>query len=246
MTMQQPTGATRCLAATLGALVLAGCGGDDGGPAAERTFTVRVENVSTPNTVPTARANGTVPLSPGVYAVFTGANPLFTVGERADAGTERIAEDGFPMTKAAAVAALSNVRGGTFEAPGGPDNLPALAAGEAATFTITAAPGARLQMETMFVQSNDWFYAFGENGLPLFDGDAPVSGDVTGRLVLYDAGTEEDTAPGTGPSQKPAQDPQATNVGPADDNTAIRLANTNPFAIPATAAVIRVTITPQP
>ena len=239
--MQRPT-----LAAAFAALVLAACGDDDGGPAAERAFTVRVENVSAPNTVATARANGTVPLSPGAYAVFTGANPLFTAGQRADAGTERIAEDGFPMTKAGALAGLSGVRSGTFEAPGGPDNLPALAAGEAATFTVTAAPGARLQMETMFVQSNDWFYAFAGEGLALFDGSTPVSGDVTGRLVLYDAGTEEDTAPGTGPNQKPAQDPQATNVGPADDDPAIRLASTNPFTVPATAAVIRVTVTPQP
>ncbi|MGH7718660.1 MAG: spondin domain-containing protein, partial [Gemmatimonadaceae bacterium] len=115
-----------------------------------------------------------------------------------------------------------------------------------ATFTVTASPGERLQFETMFVQSNDWFYAFGGGGLALFNGDTPVSGDVTAQVVLYDAGTEEDTAPGTGPNQKPAQDPVAMNVGPADDNLAVRLASTSGFTIPATASVIRVTVTPQP
>jgi hypothetical protein len=62
--------------------------------------------------------------------------------------------------------------------------------------------------------------------------------------VLYDAGTEEDTAPGTGPNQATSQ--TTPNTGPADDNTAIRLASTNTtFTIPATTAVIKITITPQ-
>lgn len=233
------------------ALALAACD-NTLAPATPHTFTVTVANVSTPGTLATDRAMGTVPLSPGAFAVFTGSDPAFTPGSTADVGTERIAEDGFPGpplplgTKSTLLAAAPNVtQSGVFQSPGGPDNGPAIATGETATFTITASPGQRLQFETMFVQSNDWFYAFGNGGLPLFSGNTPVRGDVTGQLVLYDAGTEQDTPPGAGPYQKPVQDPMATNVGPADPNTKIRLASTDGFPIPATSAVIRVTITPN-
>ena len=238
----------------MAALGLAGCGGsdDDDTPAA-RTFTVTVQNVSTPNTVASARANGTVPLSPGVFAVFTGADPMFAVGQPADSGTESIAEDGFPGpplpgTKSTSAAAAAGVtQSGVFQSPGGPDNGPALFAGETATFTVTARPGSRLQIETMFVQSNDWFYGFGGGGLALFSGDTPVNGDVTSQLVLYDAGTEQDTAPGTGPFQKPAQDPMAMNVGPSEAVPIQTAASRHPtFAIPAATSVIRVTVTPGP
>ena len=66
------------------------------------TFTVRVENVSQPHTLDVERLNGIVPLSPGAFAVYPGkaypgTNPMFLIGSPADEGTERIAEDGFPM-----------------------------------------------------------------------------------------------------------------------------------------------------
>lgn len=229
-----------------GALILAGCGDDDvTNPPVATTFTVTIENVSTPGLLSTARANGTVPLSAGVYAVFSGADPMFTVGAAADAGTELIAEDGVVSTKEATLANVSGILSGTFDAPGGPDNGPAIFAGETATFTITAFPGDRLQIETMFVQSGDWFYAFGNGGLLLFDGDTPIAGEVTSELVLYDAGTEIDEAPGMGQFQKPVQAPTDTDIGPDDPTATIRLASTSGFAIPATASVIKVTITPQ-
>ncbi|CAN5916490.1 hypothetical protein BH24BAC1_BH24BAC1_33520 [soil metagenome] len=213
-----------------------------------RTFTVRVENVSTPGLLDTDRANGTVPLSPGAFAVYKGANPMFMLGHRPDEGTARIAEDGFPMKKAISLKNNSAVSmSGTFDSPGGPDMGPALFAGESATFTITAKPGDKLQFQNMFVQSNDWFYGFGDQGLELFNGSTPISGNVTGKLVLYDAGSELDTAPGTGPFQKPVQDPMATDVGPDDTVHHITMAmkrHTN-FTIPANASVIKVTVTPQ-
>ena len=90
-----------------------------------------------------------------------------------------------------------------------------LGGGESVEFAFSAAPGEQLTFESMFVQSNDWFYAF--DGLSLFDGDQPISGDVTSEVELYDAGTEADTAPGTGPDQKPVQDPEAMDVGPKED-----------------------------
>ncbi len=215
-------------------------------PAAQR-FTITVYNVSEPGTLPTDRAMGAVPLSPVAYAVFSGADPMFTVGAAADAGTERIAEDGDPMQKVKMLGSMQGV--GSHGAAMQPAGMsPAVEPGESATFTVMAAPGQRLQIETMFVQSNDWFYAFGDGGLSLFDGRTPVSGDVTSRLALYDAGTEADTPPGTGPNQKPAQDPKATDVGPHDSVRRVEMAERRhpSFTIPPTASIIRVTITPEP
>ena len=212
------------------------------------TFTVHIENVSMPNTLDTERANGTVPLSPGIYATYYGKNPLFMPGQPADSGTARIAEDGFPMEEALHLENNPHVlMSGIFKSPGGPDDGPAIFPGESATFTITAKPGTRLQIETMFVQSNDFFYAFGEEGLKLFHENKPISGDVTSKLVLYDAGTEEDTPPGTGPYQKPVQDPMATDVGPDDSvNQILPARERHPnYNIPPTTSVIKVTITPH-
>ena len=139
---------------------------------------------------------------------------------------------GFPVLKSGAVAS-----------PGGPDDGPAIFPGETATFSFTAPPnttpmsGMRLNLVTMFVQSNDLFYAFAPEGLALYDenGDA-VTGDVTDQLFLYDAGTEEDQVPGANASdnQKPNQTPTETNKGP-DENETVQLvenAPTNGFTYP--------------
>jgi hypothetical protein len=218
--------------------------GMDGDGAAQR-FSVHLENVSKPGTIDSDRAMGAVPLSPPVWAVFTGENPAFVEGEDANAGTEIVAEDGFPTELAGIVADAENVsQSGVAPSPGGSLETPALGPGEAVEFTFDASPGDMLTLETMFVQSNDWFYGF--DGLRLFDDDEPIEGTVTSHLGLYDAGTEEDTAPGTGPNQKPAQDPEAMGVGP-DEDEPIQLAEERhpDFDIPDASEVIEVTVTPE-
>jgi hypothetical protein len=85
-------------------------------PAASRAFTVRIENVSAPGTIASTRLDGVVPISPGVFAVYQGANPLFTVGSAADQGTERIAEDGDNSVEAAAIGDVAGARG-SFASP---------------------------------------------------------------------------------------------------------------------------------
>ena len=203
------------------------------------SFTVTVENVSTPGLINTPRAGGAVPLSPGAWAIFNGNDPMFSEGQMADIGTERIAEDGATSTKDAAMGALSRVRAhGVFETAAGP-----LFPGQSAQFSFKAGPGDRLQFETMFVQSNDWFYGFsGKKGLQLFNGNTPVTGDVTSALDLYDAGTEADTPPGTGPDQKPVQ--ATDNQGPTESVVITEARVRHPtFTIPGTRTVIKVTIT---
>ena len=219
----------------------------------KQMFTVTIENVSKPGTLNVDRANGVVPLSPPAYGVFTGENPAFVPGEDASAGTELIAEDGFPggplPPESGGLAdmladAESVSESGVAPSKGGSLETPALGPGESVKFTVMASPEEIFTMETMFVQSNDWFYGFEE--LSLFDGEEPIEGDVTDELGLYDAGTEEDTAPGTGPDQKPAQDPMATDVGPDEDEPIQMAAERHPdFDIPDAEDVIEVTVSPK-
>ena len=225
--------------AALSMIVVTGCDDDDPASPDPQSFTVTIENVSVAGTLATDRADGVAPTSPGAWAVYTGDNPMFTAAGMSDAAMETLAEEGDPASLVTVINADDDVRaGGMFTKSSGSGPL---ATGDMATFTFNALPGDRLQIAMMFGQSNDWFYAFGDGGLELFDGDTPVEGDVTSSVVLYDAGTEEDTAPGTGPDQKPAQPMGEVNIGPADDDTTIRMAGG--FTIPATSDVIKVTIT---
>ena len=98
-----------------------------------------------------------------------------------------------------------------------PEAGPALP-GSGYTFTFEAVPGDYLSFATMFVQSNDWFFAPASSGISLFDGDAPLEGDITDLVLLWDAGTEVDETPGEGANQAPRQsgpntgDPQGAPI----------------------------------
>ena len=88
--------------------------------------------------------------------------------------------------------------------------------GDAYEFEFTAPVGSRLLLATMFVQSNDWFYATGESGLELYNSDGTeVTEDVTSEFSLYDAGTEADEEPGEA-NQAPRQ--SGSNTDPVDSN----------------------------
>jgi len=206
-------------------------------------FIVRIANVSTETTLQTSQGPKPVPLSPGVFAVYRGDNVLFRAGRNADRGTELIAEDGFTSVEVSGLVGRSRVRdGGVFEQIGGMLG-PAFEPGSSATFRLVARPGDRLSLETMFVQSNDWFYGF--PGLALFRNGRPISGNVTNRIRLYDAGTEVDEEPGAGTFQKPNQGPNDVNVGPGENEPVQLQSRTGDgFAVPPTSAVIRVTIQP--
>jgi hypothetical protein len=233
------------------AIAIGGCTDDDVDDInddEQRTFKVVVENVSTSTTLePGAMPDRTAPISQGVWAVYRSGN-LFTVDHAASEGTERIAEEGLIAEKADELSNAEWVKKhGEIGAPGGPDNGPNIFVGESATFMVSGGRTDKLQIMCMFGQSNDWFYAFGRGGLLLFDGNTPVEGDVTSKIVLYDAGTEQDEAPGLGLTQAPDH-PGHINVGPDDSVNQIKDAMTrhsSSFTIPANNAVIKVTITPQ-
>ena len=72
-----------------------------------------------------------------------------------------------------------------------------------------------------------------------------MTGDVTSRIRLWDAGTEVNEEPGLGPNQAPRQ--HAPNTGPAENGVVRPISEVKDgFHYPNVAEVIRVTITPGP
>ncbi|MEL7002113.1 MAG: spondin domain-containing protein [Bacteroidota bacterium] len=167
------------------------------------------------------------PLSPPIALTFSGDTPLFDQGTSTiAAGLEELAEDGGTDELYETLLGLNDVtQVKRADAP--------LFPGEYYEFYIYARPGDKFSFATMFVQSNDWFFSFGENGEQLWDAngnlrtlgvipadDATLQLDPNGQfnVWLFDAGTEEDEVVGFGPNQTP----RAQNVGPADSNTEVR------------------------
>ena len=184
------------------------------------------------------------PLAPGVFIIQKkNSSPIFVDGypDFGD-GLEALAEDGDPMALAQALGAHPKVRaGGVFNTPSGAAGPGPLFPGEAYEFTVKAKHNDYLNFATMFVQSNDLFFAPDAQGISLFTGPKqPISGDITAYVRLWDAGTEVNEYPGAGPNQAPRQ--AAPDTG-ADENGVVQEVNDG-FMYPAVNQVIRVTVTP--
>lgn len=218
------------------------------------SFVVRIENVSTGTTLRLSNGESApVPHAPGVWTISRHANTLFTAG-RFDKGRglEALAEDGNPeelyssLKKSRIVSSF-----GVFNTPVGDAGPGAATPGKAYEFTVTAAPGDRLSFATMFVQSNDLFYAPRGHGIPLFlRGRRPISGDVTRFVKLWDAGTEVNQEPGIGLDQAPRQEGPDTGeterkrILPVYVQGYLGHSDSEMFKYPSTNEVIKVTITP--
>lgn len=94
------------------------------------------------------------------------------------------------------------------------------------TFTVDfkATQGTYLSFANMFAQSNDWFFGTDSRGIKLWEGNTPTTGDITSKIGVYDAGTEQDEAfltdfPNT---MFTAPRQAAPNSGPADSNNLVR------------------------
>jgi hypothetical protein len=197
------------------------------------TFTVTVEQLTTDQTLKLPDGSATkAPISPGIAVVHQGANPLFTIGQHASAELQRIAEAGQPED---AIAAMKQARGVS----------EVVMFDRTDSFTITARPGDMLTFAAMFGQSNDCFYAPKGGHIDLFDASGKpmmMMGDGAIDVVLYDAGTEVNQAPGLGPDQGPRQDPMNWRQGELEHATVQPVRDA--FAYPRTAEVIRVTVSP--
>lgn len=185
--------------------------------------------------------------SPGVWIVTRDGEPIFSAGQ-ADRGQglEHLAEAGNLSTLSDALMATppeGTEDLGTFNTPEGASAAGPLLPGEAYVFTVTAAPGDKLSFATMFGASNDWFAAPAPGGIALFDADGkPVSGDVTGELSLWNAGTEQDEEPGVGPDTGPQQ--PTPDTGPADPDDTVRKVTSAQYATPISQH-LRITLTPM-
>ncbi len=180
------------------------------------------------------------PLAPVVWKVhedMMGEGVFFNNGE-ADRGVglEATAEDGDPAMLA------ESVEGAAQAVPDGADGPGPAFPGSAYSFSFEASVGQSLSFVTMFVQSNDLFFAPDENGIALFDDMGhPVEGSVTGHVDLWDAGTEVNQEPGVGADQAPRQ--AGPNTG-ADEMGVVQLVadSGDGYSYPPTAALIRVSI----
>ncbi|MEP7343451.1 MAG: spondin domain-containing protein [Acidobacteriota bacterium] len=171
-------------------------------------FTVRIENISTPDSqVAKDGTKWTFVLSPGPWVLHEREVRLFREGNPAVAGLEAEAETGNPseIIKQLETRGHQGKHGemlhGVFNTPVGANAPGPLVPGGVYEFTFTATPGMRLSLLTMFAQSNDWFYGPKRQGIDLFTNAKPLNGDITNEFMLFDAGTEKDEEPGVGPNQ---------------------------------------------
>jgi hypothetical protein len=177
------------------------------------------------------------PISPGVAVATSNANPLFTVGtaDRGE-GLEAIAEDGSP--------AGYEGRDGfvIFDMPDGASDAGPAAPGASYTVIVTAMPGDRLSLATMFVQSNDIFIAPSAAGIGLFKDGEPLTGNITRYFELWDAGTEVNEEPGVGLNQAPRQTGPDTGI---DENGVVRAIDdvNDGYSYPPVGGVVQITIT---
>ena len=207
-------------------------------------FTVRVENISDPEGMMASNgAKFPFALSPGMFVLDAKNNPLFTEGKPARNGLEMQAEDGDPSGLVASLVAMhhaSNLHG-VFNTPAGAMGPGPIRPGDSFEYSFTAMPGMKLFSTMMFGQSNDWFYSQDANGIALFDakGNA-MSGDITNKFVLWNAGTEVDEEIGIGPNQGPRQ--KAPNTG-VDEHGVVHRVKDARFT-GKNAEFFRITITP--
>jgi len=179
-------------------------------------------------------------LAPGVWAVHSSSNVLFTANSMDSGdGLEALAEDGDPSGLAGAVASEAGVMSsGVFNTPVGSSGPGPLTPGHSYSFMFEAEEGEYLSFATMFVQSNDLFYAPDGMGIALYSGGMPRTGDITSELMLWDAGTEVNEEPGFGLYQAPRQ--SGANMG-MTENGDVQLVDDG-YSYPANGMVLRVTI----
>lgn len=218
-----------------------------------QSLTISLKNVSDGETLMTSAdgeaAAQPVPLSPMVYAIHRMDEPVFSDGEpERDNGLEEVAEDGSPGKLVEHLSMRDAVvDSGAVAVPNGADGPGPLTPGntyEVSTDVSTNGQPLYLSVVTMFVPSNDLFYALGgAGGMTLQKGSQLTSGDVTDRVSLWDAGTEINQEPGVGDHQVQRQ--RAAGVGDVERGTVAPIADVNGYDYPDVADVLQVIVRPN-
>lgn len=154
------------------------------GGANHAVFTVTITNATSP----------AMPISPGAFLVHTEPNEFWTVGGRASAALEAIAEDGDPSVAVEAGLTQIGTAGLGFD--------------ESFVFQFEADEGDHLSTANMLVLTNDAFV--GVYNLPLFSADGTAI-SRTIQLEAYDAGTERNEPIGSGIGQPEGDGPGTGN-----------------------------------
>ncbi len=122
----------------------------------------------------------------------------------------------------------------------GTTSMAGVGPGGSTSFSFNAGKGHYLQFATMFVKSNDLFYAPSDNGIALYEANGTaITGNVTSQISLWDAGTEVNEEPGVGANQPLNQ--SGPNTGTAENGT-VHTVNDG-FIYPDTDRIISVMIT---
>jgi len=153
------------------------------------------------------------------YPVFTDGSPDYGMG------LETLAETGNPGPLYNSLMGEGYETGFQVTRTDGTDGP--LFPGQKYVFTINGQVGQTLSLTSMLGNSNDIFFSFGDEGIKLNNGAAPM--DVTHLIELYDAGTEVNEYPGT--------KTEANTV----ENGVVQIVNDG-FPWPAADQVIKVTI----
>jgi hypothetical protein len=195
-----------------------------------------------------ALSGRSTPISPGVYAVHRDSEPLYALGlPDLGLGLERLAEDGNAAVLRDAVDGNTRLLGlsstGGFDTPVGKSQRGPARPGDAYELTVSGLPGDHVSFATMFGMSNDWFFATRPEGIALFSAEgSPRRGDVTGKIAIYDAGTELDQELAIGPDTGPQQ--AGPDTGAPDPVDQVREVPAAVHGFPASAH-LRVMLEPQ-
>lgn len=134
---------------------------------------------------------------------------------------------------------------GVFNTPVGDTSPGPATPGKMYQFTIDAGRKQKLSFATMLAATNDLFFGPDGAGIALYDSTgAPISGDVTSQIRLWDAGTEVNEEPGVGPNTVSKQ--AGPNTGTDEHGNVVDIASATDgvhFDYPAVATIIQVTVT---
>ena len=172
----------------------------------------------------------------GFAGVALDGDKLFKLGEpEPGQGLENLAEDGNPLPLLEVDSFSSSAVFADQESGGYEPLMP----GTITTFEIQASEGEHLFFASMLAQTNDLFLGSPPQGIPLFDGETPIEGELADSLVLYDAGTEANQAPGLGSDQAPRQ--AGPDTGVEDPDASVREVDDG-YSYPLPSAVLSVRV----